>query len=88
MMSTSVVSHGDAPCVGAVGRAAGPRWGRPAGQRSGEVAGGQASRRLDTGTPLVSTSKTAERALDCSTIARSFSAGASPAILKLTRIAS
>src|SRR4029453_6780912 len=39
-----------------------------------------------TGTPLVSTSKTAERARDCSTISRSFSGGASPAIVKLMRM--
>src|SRR4029453_952909 len=41
-----------------------------------------------TGTPLVSTSKTAERARDCSTISRSFSGGASPAIVKLMRMRS
>ena len=41
-----------------------------------------------TGTPLVSTSNTAERARDCSTISRSFSGGASPAIVKLMRMRS
>ena len=41
-----------------------------------------------TGTPLVSTSNTAERARDCSTISRTFSAGASASIVKLMRICS
>src|SRR5215211_1877153 len=43
---------------------------------------------MSTGTPLVSTSNTAERARDCSTISRSFSGGASPAMVKLTRMRS
>jgi hypothetical protein len=41
-----------------------------------------------TGTPLVSTSYTAERARDCSTICRSFSGGASPAIVNVMRMRS
>ena len=41
---------------------------------------------VETGTPLVSTSNTAERARDCSTISCSFSGGASPLIEKLTRM--
>src|SRR6185503_5661508 len=43
---------------------------------------------ISTGTPLVSTSYTAERARDCSTICRSFSGGASPAIVKVMRMRS
>ena len=45
-----------------------------------------ASIEISTGDPLVRTSKTAERARDCSTICRSFSSGASPLIEKFTRI--
>ena len=41
---------------------------------------------MSTGTPLVSTSKTADRAFACSTICRSFSGGASPSMVKLERI--
>jgi hypothetical protein len=45
-----------------------------------------ASTAIEIGTPLVKTSKTAERARDWSTISRSFSGAASLLILKLTRI--
>jgi len=41
-----------------------------------------------TGTPFVSTSNTAERARDCSTISRTFSAGASASMRNCTRICS
>ena len=41
---------------------------------------------IDTDTPFVSTSNTAERARDCSTISCSFSGGASPLIEKVMRM--
>ena len=62
--------------------AGGRRWGRrPLGGRAGQPA----STSIDTGTPLVTTSNTAERWRDCSTTWRSFS-GSSPRTLKRTVI--
>ncbi len=63
--------------------------GRPLASRRGPAAGdrGQAAfTATSTGTPLVSTSNTAERARDCSTISRSLSAGASPLMSNVARI--
>ena len=48
--------------------------------------GQPASTSIVTGTRLVMTSNTAERARDCSTISRSFSAGASPLTVNRTLI--
>ena len=64
-----------------------PVGGVEAGALRGANAGSQATvTSMSIGTGLVSTSNTADRARDRSTSPRSFSGGASPAILKLTRI--
>ena len=55
----------------------------PTAMSSGDRVQFSASTASEIGTPLVSTSYTAERARDCSTISRSLSGEASPLILKL-----
>ena len=57
------------------------------GRAAPRMVGQPASTEMATGTPLVSTSKTAERLRDCSTTLASFS-GSSPRSLKLMRICS
>ena len=63
-------------------RAAGLRPGRAAVRGQTDVTS------IATGTPFVSTSKTAERARDCSTISATFAAGASASMVKAMRICS
>ena len=73
--------------VGCSGGCRGSHLSTRLGEGGGEGAGvrGQAiSTSMSTGTPLVMTSKTAERWRDCSTIARSTSSGASPLMTKRT----
>jgi alkylation response protein AidB-like acyl-CoA dehydrogenase len=64
--------------------------GEPRRRRHAAGGGGAAQLFTETatGTPLVSTSNTAERARDCSTISCSFSGEASPLIEKLARMPS
>ena len=92
-------AHGETGLAGADHEGVGGgHWGllagvRPAAGRTGRVTRSSrrrvvvqpASTAMATGTPLVRTSKTADRLRDCSTTVRSFS-GSSPRRVKLTRI--
>ena len=75
------VSHWEPSLHGAADRPGRTGPGRPSWME-----GHPAVTETVTGTPLVRTSYTAERLRDCSTIFSSTAGGASPLIVKLTRI--
>ena len=78
-------AHGETGLAGADDDGVDAAHDEPLFRKAKRTGGQPASTSMATGTPLVTTSYTAERFRDCSTTARSFS-GSSPRSLKLTLI--